>query len=1081
MTKMLSYPIGAGPQPAARGRVAPSALALLLVAGAAGSARAYSNPNPSPTPISQVPGTVYQDEAITPIVLTPYTAAQCAGLPPSADTCTNQLWVKSCGDLYGATDPNSPTNPCTPLAHDKLAAWAAKRPLATGAKIYDPAIDDFTDSYKPVLQMGAVSKTGTKNTWATQEEKAKVTAYSNYFIPWLVAPQDYQRYSTVSSSVPVASCEQYVYRRYYELERWIDAMNACKNDARCIVRMSMFGMGPHSPSKVPGVLRRALKDSEGNPILDHVSFLYSKKKIGTPDVDPFTDSWQLPEDMPKNGFYSGTDAWISQSLIDGLKAGTNPDATCATDPTMPACQVQAMLNELHRGAKLSRIAADAPATSGGVYVDAQGNVRRGYHDEANFHWAMDKKTKDVSEGEFREYRRRVNALFAQLDLLADETKCMAAAQRFPGAACGKRIPNAIGKVGPGDTQLWQGDPLATRGVFGNVSLDQWVATPAMAGQIGVGSRLQNSTLDLGTIQLGNLSGGLDLVGDAMHVPGMVQLSAPAAGVAAPTLLKAAAIPGGGPGPTPGPPGPNVDGVAPFFDANTGMTAFNLKGVIDGLWRTNPPKLDPTSATVKLDCRVRTRVGRDGGPLNGGDAVGSLDGRLLVEDPTFHTEKVWKDVCELTNMLLEEWGRYQQGKGSCLDPKGFGCDWMPQDFVDRYVTQNIGYAGAAKEADYRECKRFTGGGDITSPDIAGKIGISAANRKSLTAINNVLFYRDDFWAKVMKNVPVKQQDDFGTVRTDSNHIGDGDFGGGYDYTLGWHLKVFKRYDAAAAAKDPDPPADPEHKYGWPCRVGGNLQAKFKAGAVLFGEDFNILDANGIISSNDADDAKAYVNAKLYVVGYDVFDTRDLDGASPNGDFDLTYALQKVYMDGGKPQLLELPFQVGPVTITVSAGIAYDYGVMIALSAGAAAKNSCSVSAVVFGAQATFTPFADLGVWVDADASIAGGLVGVGVEVDLTLVGLQLPFNVKLALAVEGNQIGLTFDARLDLVLTTLKGELDFYIKAFWIKVGSFTIVKWDGFSHKFPVFKTPHTLLPLAILPEGAISPPPVGTGGSSQM
>ena len=49
------------------------------------------------------------------------------------------------------------------------------------------------------------------------------------------------------------------------------------------------------------------------------------------------------------------------------------------------------------------------------------------------------------------------------------------------------------------------------------------------------------------------------------------------------------------------------------------------------------------------------------------------------------------------------------------------------------------------------------------------------------------------------------------------------------------------------------------------------------AVYLGLDpkFSIVDAYGTVSSNDGDTGKAYLNSHLYVVDYEIFDTKDAD--------------------------------------------------------------------------------------------------------------------------------------------------------------------------------------------------------------
>jgi hypothetical protein len=459
-----------------------------------------------------------------------------------------------------------------------------------------------------------------------------------------------------------------------------------------------------------------------------------------------------------------------------------------------------------------------------------------------------------------------------------------------------------------------------------------------------------------------------------------------------------------------------------------QTVFGtLPWFLNLMWQSNPPAVDNTSVYPKLLCNSR---------------------RLNTD--SYQSSKIWMDSCKLTNMLLEEWARLQEGKPSCFDRNSYACDWLPQDFVDRFVTKNIGYMAAAKEAEYRWCKRWTAGGQLTSSD--SRIGVPGGNRITLNNIRSYLTSRQNAFEAKLKKVPVKGNDDFGTLRTDSQHIGDDTFGGGYSYSLGWHAKVLQR-----------------NAQGEICRMGGNASAAFSADATLFGVDgISIIDAKAAVSSNEDNSGHTYGEARLYVVGYQIING---DPENPGQPIDLTAGWSKVVIDGGKPEILTVPFQAGPVTVTITAGIAYNYGVVAMFNAAPPAAG-CDPKASIFNVSATFTPFADLGVWADADASIAG-IVGVGLEVELTLVGLNLPLSASVKLGTSGQVVTIRFDASLDLVLTTLKGEIDFYIKALFMKVASFTIVSWDGFRHTIPIFRT-HETLELFPLTPGSITPP---TGG----
>ena len=258
----------------------------------------------------------------------------------------------------------------------------------------------------------------------------------------------------------------------------------------------------------------------------------------------------------------------------------------------------------------------------------------------------------------------------------------------------------------------------------------------------------------------------------------------------------------------------------------------------------------------------------------------------------------------------------------------------------------------------------------------------------------------------------------------------------------------------------------------CRMGGSALADFKAHATLFAEHFSIVDARAMVSANEDDDGMAYAQAHLYVVGIEFFDT----GAEPltlTGDVmppELAEALTT--MGGEKIQLLKLPFQAGPVTITVSAGISYNYSSVVSLVAKSAEKYSCEPGNPLYQVTANFTPSADLGAWADADASLAG-IVGVGLEVELTLIGLSLPLVAEAHVGNDpnnGDVMSIIFNAKLDLVLTTMKGQINLYIQALFMKVASFKLVSWPGYVARFPVFRTPTVALQLSQMPPSIDAP-----------
>ncbi|PTL76515.1 hypothetical protein [Vitiosangium sp. GDMCC 1.1324] len=950
-------------------------------------------------------------------------------LPPSASTCVDDHWVKVCGATYNATDPNDQTSPCWSYNQSTLQNYmTTSQQGAMSERIFDTGTNDFVSSMPSPTIPIPVSRLGTNSTWSAQEDLARFNAARST----ATDPLTYQRMYDTATWTSINSCENYVYRSFYDVERWVDAMNLCKGDARCVVNVSLNGMTATGPATVPGIARRQMKDSEGVIIYDPVNpytrgrQLMAQGLLKQFELDPFDDSYTLGQ-LPKNMFYANTQAFIVPNLVAAFQtAGLGS-------------HVQNLLNELNRGSTLYSI---GDSHVGGSWFMLNDRAHQGFYDEWDFHNKMNQRTATVTDGESREYRRRSEVLRQQFDLTIDAMKCLVANATQPGG-CNSNIPNALGKVRPGEAQMWEGDPFAVRSIFSQITPEAFVTPPSLQGQIGYGSQLQLGQYPLSQILSTGLISSQDMLPTTAHLPGMLQSQV--AGLAstrqsstelatrtlAVSTPSPSAVDPGGPSTTPPP--PSISDWTPVVDPASLVTPGNLSWLLNRMWAVNAPSVDTTGASPKLRC----------------------NSRRLVVDADFHTEKIWVDACLLTNMLLEEWGRLQNGKPSCLDRNSYACDWLPQDFVDRFVTKNVGYMSAAKEAEYRWCKRWTGGGQLTSTNTS--VGVPSGNRATLNNLRTTLAYRQTTFEAKLKKVPVKGHEDFGTTRTDTQSIGNSTFGGGYSYTLGWHAQVKKRNAADRI-----------------CRMGGNVLAQFSANATLFGvSDISILDSRAFVSSNESDDGKAYGDAKLYVVGFQVFDT-DPDKTGQHIDLSAATYSKPVFAGSGKPQLLTVPFQAGPITITVSAGVAYGYGGILSLNAKAPAVGSCNPDAPLYSASALFTPYADLGVWADADASLAG-IIGVGLEVELTLVGLSLPLSANVGLGVDAqNTPVITFSTALDLTLTTLKGEIDLYIKALFMKVASFTLVRWSGLSHTFPIFRTSETL-PLSPLTSGSIELPPSGS------
>ncbi|MBS2024143.1 MAG: hypothetical protein JST92_17205 [Deltaproteobacteria bacterium] len=483
------------------------ALAFLTLTAAAGSAQASLTLSPQSLVVTPIPPIVLVDPNDV-VSSSTIAAPNCSTNPPGKYTCLSNVWQKYCASYWNANDPTNPNN-CAAQNQANLTSLGSTldtqqaQGTVAGGKVFDKAINDFTPTWP--TQNATLLVTGkpedTVNSWAAHESKAKLDAAAAY----ISDPKTYVRYFPVGNGVAMDHCDKYVYRSFWDIERWIDATNACKNDARCIAQVSMYGMTATGPAYSPGIARKPLMDSDGMAITDRVNARPGKLGLKVTEIDPFTGDYALYGMMPKNNYYLA-EQLISPVLIAGF-AASGQDA-----------KVQALANEVHRGATLYDLSAPASTGptgyQGKTYTDPKGQVHEAFYDEWDFHNVMEQRTRQVTDGEAREYRRRNDALVASWNRLADELKCVTLGSILQvNNGCGPNVPNALGKVNPGDIQEWDGDPLAARLIISQVDPAAWMMPPSVNGMVGYGSALQVSNVTMNQIMAGGVTMGLQALGD----------------------------------------------------------------------------------------------------------------------------------------------------------------------------------------------------------------------------------------------------------------------------------------------------------------------------------------------------------------------------------------------------------------------------------------------------------------------------------------------------------------------------------------------------------------------------------------
>ncbi len=851
--------------------------------------------------------------------------------------------------------------------------------------------------------------------WAYQEQKARMDA-----LAWKPTGllSVYQRPHTAPGPSTVGSCEDYVYKGFYEDERWLDAIYGCKGDARCETSVSLL-------PTTPGIAGRDLQNSLMPSFTQFI-----------PDYDGRLEFRGM---MPKNAFYAGTGAFITQSLVDAF----------AADPAKKQL-VQALASALRDGFSTYDIGH-------GKSGNSLGTRSQGFADEWDFHRVMNARTANVTEGEFDEYKRRNDKILAAMDNFWTVAKCVA--HMDPTFCTG--VPNAVGHVKPGETQMFDGDPFTSRAVFGNIDpafatdMSSFVNSKAgMKDALAAGARIGSGLAFPGLANRGAVAMGTPLLqsGFAGASTG-VQLNAP--------KVNAPVAPGG---------------VAPGMVTHQGarLQQPQSPGVSNGYlayldlnWRQKPPAIDPRSPYPRLLC-PSVATGKPSTPKTTWTNVSNTP-----QGERFLGELA---ACQTVNILLDEWAKKQAGdkeppgdptpeKGTtCFDTGNAACDWSPDMFVKRWVVNTTGYNMHAKERAFSDCKAwrsslFTNG--TTWPDPP----------TTLAKISDLERVR----AEDLRGLPVKQQDNFGQDKADQQTAGAHGFGVGYSYDLGWEAKIRQRFPTCAPGADPKV-CDPNMAQV-PCRMGGRIHAAFDAQAWAFGlPPIEIVEAN--LALDASDNAKQEQTDKLEAYGHGDF----LNGAYefykiPDGTswpIDAVGAPPKNLAgvhDGGQETLVRIPVQISWVTLTFTIGMAWGYGADVFVYAQAPIKDQCTKN--LFQVGGGVVPYAHLDLVVGAECSIAG-IAGVGVDVDIVLLDIRLPLHGGASLsATADNKLWLGFDAGLDLQLGTLDGHMSAFASFIGIKLFEIELFHWKGLHTTVPIFHFQPKKFPLLDL--GA-SPVPPGDG-----
>ena len=896
-----------------------------------------------------------------------------------------------------------------------------------------------------------------QNTWIAQETLARaeaVNACRGRTGDQLVACAAAYMRPLRASPPRVSTCEDFVYNRFYDIERWTDRVDACGGDPICEATITLdansgiagkhlgasdivasksqdlwnfldtFQFGGKTP---PDCSNKNLPADELHncemlasfPPVAAVQAQYWNPIGGTGTAQMFMSPQgaKVPVTFDQNpaGY------WASKNkFYDALPMFTPTLIGAFTSDPVKSNSVNLLVNELRRGANYYYV---------GKYFNGhapQGQQKVNYPDEWAFERALYQAAKGADESTFRDYAKRRQFLAARQGDFHD---------LFAAAWSGSKIGFAIPKSAV-DAQIATAG--APQGLFGAV------------GRPGGASARPASPVSYRPSVAGSL---------------------PNHNLSANTQAAQQVLP-------PAPP-TDIDKFA---------------------WGAQPPQMDTSYKYPRLLCPVpdtfenrfssrSTAVVGMNNPMPNTPINGQAMDR--APDPTQYSD-VRAAACNYINAVLDEWARYNmpQAVAGAPDssktapaPSGCfandpACDWDPALFMagmdDLVKNQITNVEAAQREEDYKFCRSW-------QPVIASEAKFKDQHDAELQMLTDMKTEVQSDYDK-LSNVPVIDRggpggsgvawasskhptkndsySTFGEDRHNAESWGNDLFGVGYDYDIGWEVPT----EWEATTKAP----------GWAlCDFGVGAHAGFEAYAFAFGSDkFDIIDADLAAGANDGTnpqlpgdpnqgtydqdaDRGAAFDANFVIAG-------DALAQQVNGvPFNQNYAYPLAQGANGWI-LFNIPFQISFVTLDIQVGVGYKYEVDLNVmpthtsTCHQGKPNAEGLWAPPgqpsLGLTTSIGPQGELDAIIDAYASLAG-IAGVGVEVDLTLLGIGLPAANTMTL----QPTNLSFDQSLIMDMHTLDGSLSVYAELVFIKLFDITIVSWNGIHHQVPLFNVKETV------------------------
>ncbi len=268
--------------------------------------------------------------------------------------------------------------------------------------------------------------------------------------------------------------------------------------------------------------------------------------------------------------------------------------------------------------------------------------------------------------------------------------------------------------------------------------------------------------------------------------------------------------------------------------------------------------------------------------------------------------------------------------------------------------------------------------------------------------------------------------------ESTMLGDENFNITASYGFGWAIGEFSTY---ADADDPDR-----------CDLRPEAYAHFD------------VDATALFFSQSLVHAAAHT--RLYDAAKDAGEADRLQlpaGVDPNrlevellgievvgADLDLDWSdgfnvMRDEWSEGGTLVSAGATFTIGFVPVTIAGGVAGRIGVdyTVDFEVPFAAQATCDL----FALTGKVSPYAAVEGF--ASATVNAVVAEAGVKVYLTLLRIDLPFDVSLTLGINAhNELALRLSSSLDLVVSFLSGRVAAYLRVLWEEWEA-TLFSWNG--------------------------------------